>query len=149
MPGRGKGVETGTQVVAASCAMVSLSEAIEKANSLLPGTPGPDGEDPRWQAILEVGHYIESNPEGVWQFVRRWGGHPQEDLRDAVACCLLEHLLEHHFSLIFPRVAQAAKRDVLFADTFRRCWKVGQSLSPGYSEEFDRLKAWCKERLKG
>ncbi len=42
--------------------MVPLNAAIEKANSLLPGTPAPDGEDPRWQAILEVGHYIESNP---------------------------------------------------------------------------------------
>jgi hypothetical protein len=124
--------------------MNAVSEAIQRANALLPGESAPQGqEDARWQAIIEVGKYIEASPDEVWGFVRRWGSHPQEDLRDAVAGCLLEHLLEHHFSLIFPRVVQAAKEEPLFADMFSRCWKFGQSEATGNSEKFDGLLAWC------
>ena len=75
-----------------------------------------------WQAVIEVGRFIESDPEPVWQFVRQWGNCPQEDVAAAIACCLLEHLLEHHFDLIFPRVEKAAKEDPLFACTLSRCW---------------------------
>ena len=127
---------------------MSVSETIASANSFLPGNPVPAGEDRRWQAIVEVGDYIETEPEEVWRFVRRWGSHPQEDLRDAVACCLLEHLLQHHFDLIFPRVVEAAHEDLLFADTFRRCWKFGQSELPGNAKRFDQLMAWCKKQAK-
>ena len=63
---------------------MSVSETIASANSFLPGNPVPAGEDRRWQAIVEVGDYIETEPEEVWRFVRRWGSHPQEDLRDAL-----------------------------------------------------------------
>jgi hypothetical protein len=58
-----------------------------------------------------------------------WGGHEQDDLRDAIACELLdlEHLLEYHFVSVFPRVRELAQQDRLFADMFCRCWKFGQS----------------------
>lgn len=126
---------------------MSVSEAIKHADSLLPGTPASDGqEDPRWQAIFKVGDYVETSPDSVWQFVCRWGNHPLEDLRGAIACCILEHLLEYHFQLIFPRVEEAVKEDTLFADTFTRCWKFGQSETTPNSEEFDRLQAWCENR---
>jgi hypothetical protein len=78
---------------------MDVLEAIRQAESLLPGEPVEEGQDPRWQAIIAVGEHIESDPEVVWSFIRRWGSHRQEDLRDAVATCLLEHLLEHHFTL--------------------------------------------------
>src|SRR2546425_7939291 len=103
-------------------AVMSLRDRIRYANSILPGTPAADGaEDPRWQAIIAISEYIESSPEGLWQFTERWGTCPQEDLRNAIATCLLEHLLEHHFKLIFPRVRRLAKANGLFADTFSRC----------------------------
>ena len=125
---------------------MSVGDAIRKANAHLPGTPAPEGEeDPRWQTILEVADYCESNPEEVWQFVNQWGNHSQKDLRDAIACVLLEHLLESHFDLIFPRVESAAETDPLFADMFRRCWKFGQSERPGNAIRFDALK----ERHRG
>jgi hypothetical protein len=123
---------------------MSVRRAVERANSLLPGTPAADGKkDRRWQAIIRVGEYVESEPEAVWQFVRRWGTHKQKNLRDAIACCLLEHLLEYHFDLIFPRVKQAAEESKLFGDTFTCCWKFGQSEIPKNSKKFDRLQAWC------
>ena len=51
----------------------------------MPGDPDVEGLDPRWQAIIAVGEYVQTEPEAVWRFIRRWGGHPQEDLRDAMA----------------------------------------------------------------
>ncbi len=74
---------------------MDASQAIRYANSILPGVPAPEGEeDPRWQAIIDVGEFIQSDPEEVWTFLSRWGAHSDPDLRTAIAACLLEHLLE-------------------------------------------------------
>ena len=118
---------------------MDVSEAIREADALLPGVPSVEGQDPRWQAIIRVGEFIESEPEAVWGFVCRWGGDAQQDLRNAVATCLLEHVLEHHFAAYFGRVEQLATLDRLFGDTFRRCWQLGQALSPGNAERFASL----------
>ena len=124
---------------------MSVTEAIAFADSLLPGTPSPEGQDdPRWQAIIEVGHFIVTAPEAVWKFVRRWGVCPVEDVRDAIASCLLEHLLEHHFATIFPKVEKAVEEDALFADTFSRCWTFGQAKGSANEARFDQLKARCR-----
>jgi hypothetical protein len=120
---------------------MTLREAIAHAEAVLPGTPAPEGErDERWQRIIEVGTYIRDEPEPVWEFVARWGAHEQEDLRTAIATCLLEHLLEHHFALLFPRVEQLADIEPRFADTFTQCWKLGESLSPENAARFDALR---------
>ena len=119
---------------------MGVREAIGKADALLPGEPVSEGEDPRWHAIIEVGYFIESEPEAVWSFIRRWGGNPQEDLRDAIATCLLEHLLEYHFGSYFPQVEQAALSDRLFADMFCRCWQFGQAQGPRNAERFEALR---------
>jgi hypothetical protein len=91
---------------------------------------------------------IESDPQAIWPFVARWGSHPQADLRAAIATCLLEHLLEYHFKMIFPRVRRIAKAKELFADTFARCAKFGQSELRANSEKFDKLKTWCSLKQK-
>jgi hypothetical protein len=123
---------------------MSARRAIARAEKVLPGTPAPDGApDPRWLAILVVGEYIESNPEEIWEFVVRWGVHEQEDLRTAIATCLLEHLLQFHFDLIFRRLSEATRRNRLLADTFSRCWKIGQAEWPSNAERFDKLSARC------
>jgi hypothetical protein len=107
---------------------MTVTRAIREANAILPGRAAPDGQiDPRWQAIIAVGEFVDSEPEAVWRFTRRWGSHRNQDLRAAIATCLLEHLLEHHFDLLFPRVERLARSDRRFADTVRRCWKLGQS----------------------
>lgn len=122
---------------------MDVIEAIRNADALLRGVPADEEQDPRWQAIMAIGEFVESEPAAVWAFIRRWGGHPQEDLRDAVATCLLEHLLEYHFAAFFPQVEQLAVADPMFADTFRRCWQFGQAREPGnagrYAALTDRL----------
>ena len=121
---------------------MTLHEAIERANELLPGVPALEGEeDARWQRIIDVGAYIVDEPEAVWAFVAHWGSATDPDLRSAVATCLLEHLLQHHFELVFPRVEARANSDALFADTFKRCWKLGQAELPANAARFDALVA--------
>src|SRR5687767_14749965 len=61
---------------------VTVHDAIAAADSLLPGQPAPEGNiDPRWQAIIEVGEFVETEPEPVWSFIVRWGSSSDEDLR--------------------------------------------------------------------
>jgi len=126
---------------------MTVQEAITRAEQLLPGRAAPDGqEDARWQAIIVIGEFVEREPEAVWPFVLRWGLHRDEDLRTAIATCLLEHLLEYHFDLIFPRVEAAARSNVWFGNTTTQCWKFGQAKDPERAARFDRL---CSEIRKG
>ena len=120
---------------------MDVAQAIKYANSILPGVSAPEGEDdPRWQAIIDVGEFIQSNPEEVWSFVARWGVHNDEDLQSAIATCLLEHLLEHHFSLFFPRVVFLSKQSKVFGKTFMLCQKFGDSEKEDNSKKIDQLK---------
>jgi hypothetical protein len=119
---------------------MTVEQAIVRAESLLPGVPAPEGaRDERWQAIIDVGDFVETHPDIVWSFARQWGSHSQEDLRLAIAACLLEHLLQGHFDHIFPLVEEATRNDPLFADTFCSCWKMGQSEQPDNAVRFDIL----------
>ena len=121
---------------------MTVREAIAAAEKILPGHAAPDGvEDPRWQAVIQIGHFVAEEPEAVWPFVLRWGSHEDEDLRAAIATCLLEHLLEYHFDLIFPRVEAAAKSNACFAETTAQCWKFGEAKHPEQAQRFDRLCA--------
>jgi hypothetical protein len=114
--------------------------AIERAERILPGWPAPEGErDPRWQAIIKVGECIESHPLEVWRFAREWGAHANEDLRMAVATCLVEHLLEYDFDQIIPLVEQACGQSKRFADTVSSCWEFGQTKTPKNQKRFRRL----------
>lgn len=124
----------------------TIEEALRHAEEILPGgAPSPDGEfDARWQAVIAVGEHIETDPEEVWAFVQRWGVHRDEDLRSAIATCLLEHLLAHDFEAFFPRVRRAARASRLFADTFLRCDKHGQAEEPANARTFDRLQGRCR-----
>jgi hypothetical protein len=107
---------------------MNVSEAIARAEAILPGQQAAEGEkDPRWQAIIAVAGFVESDPEAVWSFVERWGKHPDTDLRAAIATCILEHLLEYHFDLIFPRMERLARSNPCFAEMVGGCWLFGQS----------------------
>ena len=64
----------------------TVKRSIARAERILPATPAPEGKcDPRWQAIIRVGEYIETQPEPVWQFAH-CGKHAQADLRMARLC---------------------------------------------------------------
>ena len=121
---------------------MTAEEAITAAESILPGQAAPDGEiDIRWQAIIAVAEFIKTEPETVWLFARKWGGHSDDDLRMAISICLLEHLLEYHFDAFIARVEDTANADRLFADMVRSCWKFGQSEEPGRAARLNRLIA--------
>jgi hypothetical protein len=129
----------------------SASRAIAKLERLLPGRPVYDARkgDPRWLLMLDIqDEFILSHPEEIWAFVLRWGKHPQTDLRDAVACCLLEHLLEHHFVLLFPRVCAASKKSRRFTDTLRRCYWLGLAALPQHAKTLDRLVGEKRLRMR-
>src|SRR5262245_54944833 len=126
---------------------MTVQEAIEQAEALLPGAAAREGEiDPRWQAVIAVAEFVESEPEAVWAFALRWGRSDDADLRAAIATCVLEHLLEHHFDLFISRVEEAARGSRLFAKTVRSCWKSGQAEEPTRAARFDRLKASLRDR---
>jgi hypothetical protein len=125
---------------------MDVRDAIASAERILPGEAAPeDIRDPKWQAIIAVGNFIQEEPDAIWSFIVRWGCSADEDLRDAVATCLLEHLLEHHFSRFFPQVEEAVRSNALLGDTFLRCWKFGQAKQEENSKRFDSLKAECKK----
>lgn len=120
---------------------MNVHSAIMRAERLLPGVAALEGEkDPRWQSIIEVSEFIDSDPGAVWDFTLRWGCHIDPDLQAAIATCLLEHLLEDHFERFFPHVETAVRANENFAATFRVCSKFGQSEEPANSARFDRLK---------
>ena len=107
---------------------MSLRSAIERAEELMPLAPAPEGEsDPRWQAIIDVSEFIPTHPDEVWGFAARWGCTEDTDLRDAIATCVLEHLLEHHFERVFANVEALAKADARFAEVVRMCSKFGRA----------------------
>jgi len=121
--------------------MMSIAKAIKRAEHILPGRPAPAGEnDARWQAIIAVGEHISTEPMQVWRFTRRWGAHQQADLRAAIATCILEHLLEVHFELVFPLVQVACQRSKRFANTLSLCSEFGQSATPANSRLIRQLK---------
>src|SRR5215217_261028 len=121
---------------------MSIDSAIHDAEIRLPGEAAPEGETHvRWQAIIHVSGYIETDPEPIWRFVNVWGRSEDPDVRDAIATLLLEHLLEHHFDAIFPRVEQAVSESREFADCFSRTWAFGQTEIAANRARFDALRA--------
>lgn len=119
----------------------TVRDAIREAEKLLPGEPLPNDseKDPRWQRIIDIGNFIQTNPNDVWVFTKKWGCHEQEDLRMAISTCLLEHLLEYHFDQIFPKIEEEIKKNPLFFDTFSHCSKFGQSELKDNSVKIDSL----------
>ena len=119
----------------------NIDEAICHAERHLPGIEDDDiyNDDSRWQVIHEIGWFVRSDPVQVWEFICRWGSHPEKDLRGAVACVLLEHMLEYHFDKYFPEVKAKALTDPLFAFTFEMCSRFGQSTEPQNAKRLDEL----------
>ena len=96
-------------------------------------------EHTRWQAAIALGEFIASHPERIWPLVLRHGSRRHADARMAIATCVLEHILEHHFDAFFPRVAEAARSSCWFADTAGSCWLMGQSELPRNARRWRRL----------
>ena len=128
---------------------MTVQRAIAKAETILPGRPAPEGEnDPRWQAIIVIGEFIETDPDAIWAFVKRWGRHRNNDLRAAVATVLLEHMLEHHFEKLFDLVKKETLKSKRFAYTFSLCSKYGRSRLRKNEVLFDNLKKECRNERR-
>ena len=102
----------------------------------------------RWQALIVVGEFIKIAPDAVWNIARKYGVSKDEDMRNGVATVLLEHLLEYHFSEIFPKVKSLVLKDEHFADTFQRIWRFGQAKHARNSRRLDALEAQLIRREK-
>jgi hypothetical protein len=119
---------------------MTSAEAIARAEALLPGSTAPEGaNDPRWQAIIAVADFIDADPHAVLSFALRWGVHEDLDLRQAVATCVLEHLLEGHFDFCFPEIEKLARSSPMFAETLAMCWRMGDLEVPKNAAKLDRL----------
>jgi hypothetical protein len=135
----------GSQGVAGADALTkaALKRAIARAEAILPGREGRAGKrDPRWQAIIRVGAFIESHPQEVCDFAMRWARRRGRDLQSAIHCCLIEHLLEHHFDVVLPRMRQAAMENARVAEHFieyRPWFKFGQAELPKNAARLKRL----------
>jgi hypothetical protein len=81
-----------------------------------------------WSAAVEAGEFIETEPHEVWELVKQFGSEPDPELKDAIATCVLEHLLEYHFNDFFGQLEEEVKSgNFELGETFMRCWKFGQS----------------------
>ena len=121
---------------------MTVQEAIAQAEAILPGRAAFEGTtDVRWQAVIAVAEFIDTDPEAVWPFILRWGSSEDGDLRMAIATCALEHLLEHHFDAFISRVEATACENHLFAETVTSCWRFGQSEQPDRAARLERLIA--------
>jgi hypothetical protein len=106
-------------------------------------------ETTRWQAAVALGEFCVSDPEAGWPLVEKWGSSPNEETRTAIATCVLEHMLEHHFDPYISRCAKLVRAgNVEFADTFWRCWKIGQACEPANAIKFDRLERQARRLVR-
>ena len=106
-------------------------------------------EHRRWQAAIAVGQLCDSDPEAVWPLVEKWGSSADEDTRTAIATCVLEHILETHFDPFFAKTAILVRQgNVNFADTFYRCWRMGEANDPANAAKFDRLEKQAGKLLR-
>ena len=95
----------------------------------------------RWQALLMLGQHAERHPDEIWPSVLKWGTVKNRDIRQGVACCVLEHVLEHHFDPYFDRaLSHIAGGHRRFAYTLAYCWRLGQAGSPVNAQRFDAFK---------
>lgn len=120
--------------------VMNVHEAIAAAEATLPGKSAPGEEhDPRWQAIMEIGSFIDSERETVWAFTEKWACHEDDDLQAAIATCLLEHILDAHFDAVIDRVETSARANHNFADTLSMCYWMGEAKKIENARRLNRL----------
>jgi len=73
----------------------------------------------RWRTLSMISCYIKPFPSKLWPFIVNYGTARSKDLRLGVACCLLEHLLEHHFESYFSRIEKLLYKDSRFIYTLQ------------------------------
>ncbi len=111
---------------------------LEIADLLIPHR----SEKVRWGMLCVLGDFAESSPEALWPLVLKWGSAASEDIRMGVACCILEHILEFHFTRYFQRAKEEIERgNRRFTLTMSTCYKIGQAEKPRNAQALDRFLA--------
>jgi hypothetical protein len=96
--------------------------------------------DARWEGAAMLEGFAATQPEVIWPLVVRFGSSQDSDLRAAIACCVLEHILEHNFERYFAESERLIVAGNLhFADTFSLCYAFGQAELPENKKRFDAL----------
>lgn len=99
-----------------------------------------DVEGTRWKAAVKLGEFVQDFPDDVWPLVLRYGSSNDENLREAVATCILEHLLEEYFDKFFPELEkQIREGNDNLRKTLKLCWKLGQAELPENAAKLDLL----------
>lgn len=96
---------------------------------LAKGHIGDCNREVRWQAIIVIGEYIPVGirNEEIWNLVIQYSG-VDDDMQQALATVLLEHLLEYDYDCTIKRIATAASDwNTTLRDVLERCWRFGQS----------------------
>ncbi len=76
----------------------------------------------RWQSLTVISELIETQPELVWEVVSKFGDSNNKDMRMAIACVLLEHLIDYDFDTYFTKVSELIHRGRYgFIDTLEFC----------------------------
>jgi hypothetical protein len=83
----------------------------------------PDSDNNcRWQSLIVISELVEVQPELVWDVVSKFGNSNDEDMRMAIACVLLEHLIDYDFDTYFTKVRELIHRGrYKFIDTLEFC----------------------------
>lgn len=113
----------------------------------------------RWRTLGLVENFIRDYPSKVWPFVVKYGGVSNKDIRAGVGCCLLEHMLQYHYSKYLPETEKLLYLNKNYIDTFKYCWYFGnEELENGGSfgdekfehekREFERKKAAIIEKAR-
>ncbi len=113
---------------------------------------GSPDENTRWQAVIALGEHghCEHAPEVIWPLVVKWGSSENEDVRTAIATCILEHILECHFDEYFEKTAALVRGgNKEFGDTFSRCWKFDNANVSENNERWDELDEFIVSQQKG
>lgn len=99
----------------------------------------------RWEAASHLADYIEDASSDVWKLVLEHGSSEDEDMRSAIATCVLEHLLEMSFDRYFSLLElEIGKGNRNLMKTLKLCWKFGESERSSNSDRWDELIRKCE-----
>lgn len=93
-----------------------------------------------WKGAELLGEHAEHNPDAIWSLVVKHGSATSPEVREAIATCVLEHILEHHFEPYFSDIESRVNAgDNSLLQTLALCWKLGQAEVPENSCRWDKL----------
>ncbi|MCK4293905.1 MAG: hypothetical protein KAY65_11960 [Planctomycetes bacterium] len=117
------------------------SDYFDLARSLV----GDADNNCRWQALVLISELIDSTPENVWDVVAEHGDSQDADMRTAIACVLLEHLLDFDFETYFAKVRdEIHKGRYRLIDTLETC-----SFDRGDGLNYRKARSFVKNAKRG